>query len=71
MDKIYLGNRWRNCRCSGHLFRILIQKGKKMAHRVRTNTKRDSRIFARTAMKVKSINITNGLPRGGRNLNQN
>lgn len=42
-----------------------------MAHRVRTNMKRDNRIFARTAMKVKSINITSGLPRGGRNLNQN
>lgn len=42
-----------------------------MAHRVRTNMQRDSHIFARTAMKVKSINVTSGLPRGGRNLNQN
>lgn len=42
-----------------------------MAHRVRTNMQRDSKIFARTAMKVKSINVTSGLPRGGRNLNQN
>lgn len=41
-----------------------------MAHRVRTNAHRDAKIFSRTAMKVKSINITSGLPRGGRNLNQ-
>lgn len=39
-------------------------------HRQKTNARRDARIFARTAMKVKSINITTKLPRGGRNLNQ-
>lgn len=41
-----------------------------MPHRIRTNRKRDAKIFSRTAMHVKSINITTGLPRGGRNLNQ-
>lgn len=37
--------------------------------RTMTNRKTDSKIFKRTAMHVKSINVTSGLPRGGRNLN--
>ena len=41
-----------------------------MAHRVKTHKSTDQKIFSRTAMKVKSINVTAGLPRGGRNLNQ-
>lgn len=37
--------------------------------RAMTNRSVDRKIFSRTAMKVKSINVNAGLPRGGRNLN--
>lgn len=37
--------------------------------RAKVNRKADSRIFSRTAMRVKSINVQAGLPYGGRNLN--